>query len=99
MPIFFSCAPRDTPGSFMSTTNMEIPLLPLAVRSVLANTTAQSAMGAPEMKHLRPLMMKSSPSAMAVVVVPPASEPAPGSVRPNTMIFSPLATAGRYFCF
>ena len=78
---------------------MEMPLLPLAVRSVLAKTTAQSAMGAPEMKHLRPLMMKSSPSAMAVVVVPPASEPAPGSVRPNTMIFSPLATAGRYFCF
>ena len=79
--------------------NMEMPLLPLAVRSVLANTMHQSAMGAPEMKHLRPLRIKSSPSCTAVVVVPPASEPAPGSVRANTRIFSPLATAGKYFCF
>ena len=59
----------------------------------------QSAIGAPDMKHLRPLMIKSSPSGIAVVVVPPASEPAPGSVSPNTRIFSPLATCGKYSFF
>ncbi len=35
----------------------------------------------------------------AVVRVPPASEPAPGSVRPNPPSTFPAASSGTYFAF
>ena len=40
MPILCSGLPQDTPGSFMSTMNMEMPLEPFWVGSVLAYTMA-----------------------------------------------------------
>lgn len=40
-----------------------------------------------------------SPFLTALVAIAPESEPAPGSVNPNEMIFSPDATMGPYFFF
>ena len=47
------------------------------------------------MNALDPLITHSSPSRLAVVRVAPASEPPPGSVRPNAPSFSPAAKAGQ----
>src|SRR5579862_5111947 len=44
-------------------------------------------------------MIQCSPSRFAVVRVPPASEPASGSVRDQAPIFSPRASGTRYFSF
>jgi hypothetical protein len=53
------------------------------------------------MNALLPLMIHSVPSSLsrAVVRVPPASEPAPGSVSPNAASLRPATRSGRYFCF
>ena len=53
------------------------------------------------MKALVPLMIHSLPSSesRAVVVVPPASDPAPGSVRPNAPIIAPDVSRGSHSCF
>src|SRR5688500_11206253 len=51
------------------------------------------------MKHLEPLMTHSSPSRTAVVWVPPASEPAFGSVKPNAPKDSPVQMGVKYFSF
>ena len=55
------------------------PRLPFC-GSVTASTTATSATGALWMKIFSPLMIQSSPSRTARVLMLRASEPAPGSV-------------------
>ena len=75
-----------------------MPFLPL-LRSVTAMTTAVSAMRPLVMKVLDPFSTHASPSRTAVVLVPPASEPALFSVRPQQPTFSPLARGARYFFF
>ncbi len=50
-------------------------------RSVDANTVYWEACAPFVMKHFRPFSTYPSPSRRAVVAIPPASEPAPGSVR------------------
>ena len=69
----------------------EISLRPSAVSPVTAVTVTNVVMSVPElvMNDLVPLMTHSSPSSRAVVSVPPASEPAPGSVSPNAPSASP----------
>ena len=47
------------------------------------------------MKVFWPLITQASPSRTAVVRVAPASEPAPGSVRPKAPRPWPLASGGR----
>ncbi len=58
-------------------------------------------MSVPElvMNCLLPLITHSSPSATAVVLVPPASLPAPASVSPNAPRAEPLASRGSHSCF
>ena len=58
-------------------------------------------MSVPElvMNCLLPLMIHSPPSSFAVVFVPPASLPAPGSVRPNAASALPLVSCGSHSCF
>ncbi len=51
------------------------------------------------MNNFAPLMTKSSPSVLAVVCVPPASDPAFGSVNPNAPNDSPVQIGVKYFCF
>ena len=46
-----------------------------------ALTTSTDASPAPDMNCLTPVSTYSSPSAMALVVIAAASDPAPGSVR------------------
>jgi len=50
-------------------------------------------------KILEPLMTQSSPSGTAVVLLPPASEPAVGSVRPKPQRTFSRQSFGRYFSF
>src|SRR5450756_3213939 len=49
--------------------------------------------------HLLPLMTHPSPSRTAVVRVPPASEPASGSVRPKAASLRPEANSGIHVRF
>jgi hypothetical protein len=51
------------------------------------------------MKVLEPFNTHSFPRRTAVVLVPPASEPALFSVSPQQPIFSPWARGTRYFFF
>jgi hypothetical protein len=69
----------------------EIPLAP-APGSVTTMVIAASAKVDAEMKCLRPLTMKSSPSRTAAVVMLAASEPDYGSVIAKQMPFSPRTT-------
>ncbi len=82
----------------------EISFLPSAVVPVTAVTVTSPVMSVPEfvMKALVPLITHSEPSSdsRAVVVVPPASDPAPGSVSPNAPISEPAHSRGSHsrFC-
>src|SRR5512143_2084819 len=98
-PSLSSFFPERKPGVPRSTTNAEIPFLPRE-RSVTAITTAMSAMPPLVMKFLEPFSTKWPPSRTAVVRIPPASEPEPGSVRPQQPTRSPLASGvrKRRFC-
>src|SRR5512137_1980454 len=53
-------------------------------------TPRQASVEALVINILDPLMTHSSPSLTAVVLVPPASEPASGSVNPNPHTLSPV---------
>ena len=66
-----------------------------AARSVTAMTTAVSAMPPLVMKFFDPFRTQWPPSLTAVVRMPPASEPEPGSVSPQQPTFSPRARGGR----
>ena len=79
-------------------TKAEMPFLPLAL-SVTAMTTETSARLPLVMKVFEPFRTQESPSLTAVVRVPPASEPALFSVRPQAPTNSPVASLGRYFIF
>ncbi len=82
----------------------EISGEPSGLRPVTAVTVTRPVMSVPElvMKHLPPLMTHSfvASSRRAVVRVPPASEPAPGSVRPKAPRISPEHRRGSHarFC-
>ena len=69
------------------------------VRAVIV-THAVMSVPAFVMKIFEPLTTHSPSRSSAVVRVAPASEPAPGSVRPNAASFFPDARSGsqRRFC-
>ena len=98
-PSLSSFFPERKPCVPRSTTKAEIPFLPL-LRSVTAITTAVSATRPLVMNVFDPLSTQESPSRTAVALVPPASEPALFSVRPQQPTFSPLARGVRnlFFC-
>ena len=75
-----------------------MPFFPL-LRSVTAMITAVSATRPLVMKVFEPLSTQWAPSRTAVVLVPPASEPALFSVRPQQPTFSPRASGTRCFLF
>jgi hypothetical protein len=79
----------------------EISLRPSGVVPVTAATVTRPVMSVPEfvMNALVPLMTHSSPSSRAVVARAPASEPLPGSVRPNAPSFSPDVSEGSHSAF
>jgi len=77
-----------------STTNAEMPFLPLS-GSVTAKTTITSPTDPWVVKVFEPLSTHAAPSRRAVVLVPPASEPAVGSVRLQPPILRPLASGTR----
>ena len=93
-PSLSSLRPDRKPGVPRSTTIAEMPFLP-AARSVTVSTTAVSAMPPLVMKFFDPLISQCWPSRTAVVRMPPASEPEPGSVSPQQPTFSPFASGGR----
>jgi hypothetical protein len=94
MPILSSCGPMLTPS--MSRVTMNAPRFARSSATpVFANTVKKSAMPPLVIHSLLPLMIQSSPSRVAVVLIDAASEPAPGSVRQNAAIISPLASLGR----
>jgi hypothetical protein len=80
----------------------EISLRPSGFSPVTAVTVTNDVMSVPEfvMKALEPLMTQTSPSRTAVVRVAPASDPPPGSVRPNAPSARPASRSGsqRSFC-
>ncbi len=73
--------------------NAEIPCDD-AARSVTAITTHTSATCALVVKVLPPFITQESPSRTARVRVPPASDPASGSVNDQEPIHSPDASFG-----
>ena len=81
------------PGVPAGTMIVEMLLPPSSRVPVTAVTVMTAVMSVPElvMNALVPLITHSSPSRRAVVSVPPASEPAPGSVSPNAPSDSPGA--------
>jgi hypothetical protein len=81
-PIFSSSRPMLNPGVSAGTMNAVISASPLSVVPVRAVTMYVPAWPALVMNRLPPSMIQPSPSRRAVVRVPPASEPAPDSVRP-----------------
>lgn len=89
------------PGVPDGTMMEEISGRPSALRPVTAVTVTSPVMSVPElvMKHLEPLITQASPSRTAVVRVPPASLPAPGSVRPNAPRISPEHIRGSHVRF
>ncbi len=76
------------------------PVLPSTV-PVTAVTVTSEVMSVPElvMNSLAPLMRHWPSSSAAVVWVPPASEPAPGSVRPKPARCVPATRSGSQRCF
>src|SRR5208282_6821899 len=90
-PILRYCLPARNPGVPLSTTSALISFLPRGSTPVTAAITTISFIRVPafEMKHLLPLITQLSPTRSALVLVPPASEPADGSVRPKAPSASP----------
>lgn len=80
---------------------VEMSFLPSGRVPVTAVTVTSEVMSVPElvMNCLVPLITHSSPSRRAVVLVPLASEPAPGSVSPNPASLRPLTRSGSQVCF
>ena len=76
-----------------STTMFEISSSP--VRAVIV-TMPEISVPAFVMNIFEPSITQSPPSSRAVVRVAPASDPAPGSVRPNAASRSPEASAGSH---
>ena len=93
-PSLSSFFPDRKPGVPRSTTTAEMPFFPFA-RSVTVITTAISAIPPLVMKFFEPFSTRQSPSRTAVVRMPPASEPDPGSVSPQQPTFSPAASGAR----
>ena len=84
-----------SPGVPAGTMIAEISLRPPCT-PVTAVTVMRSVIAVPElvMKLFAPLITHSPPSRRAVVAVAPASEPPPGSVRPNAPSPAPAASRG-----
>ncbi|SKY28095.1 Uncharacterised protein [Mycobacteroides abscessus subsp. abscessus] len=72
---------------------------PPSGRSVCAQTTATSAMGALVIHILRPSSIQSSPSRLARVFIDAGSDPASGSVRPKHPTVVPSAIDGSHCVF
>ncbi len=88
------------PGLSVSTiTNECLLCLSVFSGSVLQNTTRNLAISPFVINILFPLMTYSSPSLMAVVIAPAASDPASGSVIAHPVKALPSVKSGRYFFF
>ena len=79
----------------MSRVTMNAVMWPRPSSEVFANTVKKSAIPPFVIQSFSPFRTQSSPSRTAVVLMPAASEPAPGSVRQKAAIVSPLASFGR----
>ena len=98
-PIFSSRRPTEKPGVSAGTMKALISALPSSLLPVRAVTMYVPASPAFVMKRLPPSMTQHPPdgsaSWRAVVLVPPESEPAPGSVRPYAPRTLPCAIGTR----
>ena len=92
MPSLFSFLPGRNPSIPFSSTKAEMlwPRGPLV--SVTAKTTQMSPTLPWVVKVLAPLRIQPPSTFSARLRVPAASDPAPGSVRLQAPIFSPLAS-------
>ena len=93
MPTLSSCLPTETPGVSRGTRKAEMPRWsdPGFVRAMATATPPTDAW---VMKFLEPLRIQPLSFRTAVVFVPPASEPASASVRPQAPRIFPLARRG-----
>ena len=89
------------PGVPDGTMIVEISGRPSSRSPVRAVTVTSEVIDEPElvMNCLAPLTTHSPSSSTALVFVAPASEPAPGSVRPKPASCSPATSAGSHVCF
>ena len=96
-PSFSSSRPTENPGVSAGTMNALISAAPLAFVPVRAATMYVPAWPALVMNRLPPLSSQHAPSSVrvAVVRIPPASEPALGSVSPYPPMTLPLASGTR----
>ena len=98
-PTLSSLRPREKPSVPFSTAKS---VMPLAFFSgvVRVATMTRSALLPLVMNVFDPLMMKSSPSATAVVLSAARSDPPDGSVMAMAVRISPLQNPGsqRFFC-
>ena len=93
MPIIAMIIGKPDFGDLTFTINDAV--LSLSVVPVLAVITYVPACPAFVMKRFAPSSTQESPSSRAVVLVPPASEPAPGSESANAPRTRPLAIGTR----
>ena len=97
IPILSSWGPEETP--FMSRVTTKAVMWPRPSSEVLAKTVKKSANPPLVIQIFSPFRIQSSPSRTAVVRMPAASEPAPGSVRQNAATSSPVASRGSQRAF
>ena len=81
------------PGVFVGTRKPRTP------STVFVHTTATSATLASPIQRLRPPMIQSEPSRLAVVCIPAGSLPPVGSVRAKQPTRSPRAIGGSHSLF
>ena len=93
MPSLFSFLPTRMPGLSSSTMKEEIPSCPFD-GSVTAIRTATPPTEAFVMKFLEPFKTQPPASRRAVDRVPPESDPASASVRPQAASHSPEVSRG-----
>ena len=98
MPSLFSFFPGLNPGIPFSRINA---LIPCDTFDFVGDRHghAKIRVVAIRRKRLRPIQHPKMPSRRAVVRVPPASEPASGSVNDQAPIFFPDAKGAKYFLF
>ena len=94
-PSFLYGGPTENPGASAGTMIVETPFAPSS-SSVRHATTTKPVIGVPlfVMKALDPSITQSPASDRALVRSAAASDPLPGSVRPNPASISPAAIGG-----
>ena len=101
MPIFFSWAPTEKPGKVRSTMKADSAALTsgLVGHGDDDEHIGVAGVGDEDLGAVQDVVLALLVQHGHGLLTPPASVPAPGSVRPKAPSHSPEHSLGRYFCF